>query len=75
MDKNLSISDDKLSKIVSSLKERAIFVKDLVDLSEYFFTAPSTYDEKAANKNWKEGIVLEDEQSGAMVYLRYGKGK
>ena len=52
--KNLSISDDKLSKIVSSLKERAIFVKDLVDLSEYFFTAPSTYDEKAANKNWKE---------------------
>jgi hypothetical protein len=28
-----------------------------------------------ANKNWKEGIVLEDEQTGAMVYLRYGKGK
>jgi hypothetical protein len=28
-----------------------------------------------ANKNWKEGIVLEDEQTGAMVYLRYGRGK
>lgn len=28
-----------------------------------------------ANKNWKEGIVLEDEQTGAMIYLRYGKGK
>lgn len=28
-----------------------------------------------ANKNWKEGIVLEDEQTGAMMYLRYGKGK
>jgi len=27
-----------------------------------------------ANKNWKEGIVLEDEQTGAMMYLRYGKG-
>jgi hypothetical protein len=28
-----------------------------------------------ANKNWKEGIVLEDEQTGAMVYLRYGRGR
>ena len=28
-----------------------------------------------ANKNWKEGIVLEDEQTGAMMYVRYGKGK
>jgi len=27
-----------------------------------------------ANKNWKEGIVLEDEQTGAMMYLRYGRG-
>jgi hypothetical protein len=28
-----------------------------------------------ANTNWKEGIVIEDEQTGAMCYLRYGKGK
>lgn len=28
-----------------------------------------------ANKNWKEGIVLEDEQTGALMYLRYGRGK
>jgi hypothetical protein len=27
-----------------------------------------------ANKNWKSGIVLEDEQTGALMYLRYGKG-
>jgi len=27
-----------------------------------------------ANKNWTEGIVLEDEQTGAMIYLRYGRG-
>lgn len=27
-----------------------------------------------ANKNWHEAIILEDEQTGAMVYLRYGKG-
>ena len=28
-----------------------------------------------ANKNYGKGIVLEDEQTGAMMYLRYGKGK
>jgi hypothetical protein len=28
-----------------------------------------------ASKNWKEGIVLEDEQTGAMIYLRYGRGR
>lgn len=27
-----------------------------------------------ANSNWNEPIILEDEQTGAMVYLRYGKG-
>jgi hypothetical protein len=26
-----------------------------------------------ANRNWKSGIVLEDEQTGALMYLRYGK--
>lgn len=28
-----------------------------------------------ANKNYGAGIVLEDEQTGAMIFLRYGKGK
>ena len=28
-----------------------------------------------ANANWHEAIVLEDELTGAMCYLRYGKGK
>jgi len=27
-----------------------------------------------ANKNWHEAVILEDERTGAMVYLRYGKG-
>lgn len=27
-----------------------------------------------ASANWKEGIVLEDELTGAMCYLRYGSG-
>lgn len=27
-----------------------------------------------ANANWKEAIIIEDEQTGAMMYIRYGKG-
>jgi hypothetical protein len=28
-----------------------------------------------ANKNYGLGIVIEDEQTGAMTFLRYGNGK
>lgn len=43
----------KLTKIVSLIKERADFVSEFWDLSDYFFVAPTSYDEKAS-KNWKE---------------------
>jgi glutamyl-tRNA synthetase len=42
-----------VTKVVASVKERAHFVNELWDLSDYFFVAPTAYDEKAA-KNWKE---------------------
>ncbi|WP_010135499.1 glutamate--tRNA ligase [Ochrovirga pacifica] len=41
-------------KVVSLVKERAVFTKDLWDLSNYFFEAPSNYDPKASKKQWKE---------------------
>jgi glutamyl-tRNA synthetase len=47
------VTDEKLIKIVSLIKERANFVSDFWDLADYFFVAPTSYDEKAA-KNWKE---------------------
>lgn len=50
---SLSVTDEKLTKIVSLIKERANFVSDFWELSDYFFEAPRTYDEKAL-KNWKE---------------------
>jgi len=43
----------EMTKIVSMIKERAHFVNEFWDLADYFFEAPSSYDEKAA-KNWKE---------------------
>ncbi len=51
-EKGISTSLD-LIKIVSLIKERADFVTDFWELSDYFFVAPTTYDEKAV-KNWKE---------------------
>jgi glutamyl-tRNA synthetase len=40
-----------LERVVSLIKERAHFVNEFWDLADYFFEAPTSYDEKAA-KNW-----------------------
>ncbi|MFT7251648.1 MAG: glutamyl-tRNA synthetase [Flavobacterium sp.] len=42
-----------ITRVVGLVKERANFVNELWDLSDYFFEAPIAYDEKAS-KNWKE---------------------
>ena len=52
-EKGISVENNKLIEIVSSIKERANFVSDFWELSDYFFEAPTSYDEKAS-KNWKE---------------------
>jgi glutamyl/glutaminyl-tRNA synthetase len=54
--KNISAALDVTNKtlitrIVSLIKERAHFVSEFWELSDYFFEAPSSYDEKAS-KNW-----------------------
>ncbi|MCL9809958.1 glutamate--tRNA ligase [Flavobacterium luminosum] len=51
-EKGISTTLD-VKRIVSLNKERANFVNELWDLTDYFFVAPTTYDEKAL-KNWKE---------------------
>ena len=55
-DKGFDVYDlnwDNVIRIVSLIKERANFVSDFWELADYFFVAPTSYDEKAA-KNWKE---------------------
>jgi glutamyl-tRNA synthetase len=49
----IAASEAHLTKVVSLIKERANFVSEFWDLSEFFFVAPAVYDEKAS-KNWKE---------------------
>jgi len=43
-----------LEVITSLLKERATFVSDLWEQGQYFFQAPTSYDEKASKKAFKE---------------------
>jgi glutamyl-tRNA synthetase len=53
--KRICQSKDFVLKVVSSIKERAVFVKDFWELSSFFFENPEKYDAKASKKNWKEG--------------------
>lgn len=53
--KKINPSESYVEKVVSLIKERAVFVKDFWSLSSYFFKTPEDYDEKASKKQWKEG--------------------
>ena len=44
-----------IEMVIALVKERARFVSDFWDLSHFFFKAPTSYDEKASKKAFKEG--------------------
>jgi glutamyl-tRNA synthetase len=52
-EKDIDVDFTTLVKIVSLIKERANFVSEFWEMSNFFFEAPTSYDEKAS-KNWKE---------------------
>lgn len=60
---SLSLSDDKLLKVIRLMKERATFPKDIYENGKFFFDTPASYDEKALKKAWN------DETSGVMTAL------
>lgn len=47
-------SDEYLTEVVSLVKSRINFVKDLWDQASYFFKAPESYEPKDIKKRWKE---------------------
>lgn len=51
--KGIDTNLDYVEKIVGLIKERANFVTDFYELSDYFFVAPKTFDEKATKK-WNQ---------------------
>ncbi|WP_299121279.1 glutamate--tRNA ligase [uncultured Winogradskyella sp.] len=55
--KNILLSDvdiNYIALVVDLIKERATFVSDFWELSHFFFISPTSYNEKAAKKAWKE---------------------
>jgi glutamyl-tRNA synthetase len=52
--KGIDKNKDFVLKVVSLIKERAVFVKDFWELSSFFFETPLEFEAKAAKKNWKE---------------------
>ncbi|WP_139957252.1 glutamate--tRNA ligase [Flavicella sediminum] len=52
-EKGIQANAAYIETVVGLVKERAVFVKDLWDLSDFFFTKPTEFDEKASKKQWK----------------------
>jgi len=46
--------DDFVATVCEQLKERATFIKDMWEEGKYYFSAPTSYDEKTIRKKWKE---------------------
>ena len=53
--KGITTDLSTVKQVVELIKERCSFAKDLWMNSDYFFTAPVEYAEKALKKRWKEG--------------------
>jgi glutamyl-tRNA synthetase len=52
-----SIPKENAVKIVSIMKERAIFPQDVWEQGKFFFTAPTQFDEGVVSKKWNEEAV------------------
>lgn len=49
-----AIDPSYLAKVCELMKERATFIKDVWESSQFFFQPPSDYDEKTRRKKWKD---------------------
>ena len=53
-EKEIKVSSEYVLKVVTLMKERAVFVNDIWDQGYFFFLAPTSYDPKNAKKAWKD---------------------
>lgn len=61
-EKGIAVDVSYIVQVISRVKERAVFVKDFWELSDFFFQPPSEFDSKAVKKQWKPftaGIMSE----------------
>ena len=50
---DFDVEDEYLAKVSELLKERAVFVKEMTE-DDFYFVAPTNFDEKTIKKKWKE---------------------
>ncbi|MBB1139412.1 glutamate--tRNA ligase [Myroides sp. WP-1] len=65
-EKGIQVEDQYVQQVVGLIKERATFVSDFFELSDFFFQAPVEYDSKAL-KNWKEDTAGLMEQVAEII--------
>jgi glutamyl-tRNA synthetase len=69
VEKGVDVSKYDVTRIVSLIKERAHFVSEFWDLTDFFFQAPTSYDEKAS-KNWNSATpALMQELISTLEYI------
>ena len=51
--KSQNYTDNFLTLIIDAMRERVSFVKEFIDTCTYFFEAPTEYEQKSVEKNWK----------------------
>jgi len=66
-DEGVDYEQDKLISAVALLKERAVFVEDMIE-GRYLFEKPATYDEKTLKKKWKDQTPEIMKQMGEKLY-------
>ena len=47
-------TDLDIARVISSVRERAVFIHDIWENAYFYFEAPAEYDEKTRKKFWKE---------------------
>ena len=53
-----NFNSDYRKKVITLIKERATFVADFWELSNFFFISPTQFDAKATKKAWKDGTAV-----------------
>ena len=51
------VNNEKLVTMAKLMKERATFMKDMVDEGGYLISQPENYDEKTLKKKWKDNTA------------------
>ncbi|MDD4415395.1 MAG: glutamate--tRNA ligase [Proteiniphilum sp.] len=67
LEKGIKAPTEKVVKVVSLVKDRVHFVKELWNQSSYFFVAPATYDERTIRKRWKKDTPAQMKQLTGLI--------